>query len=161
MVGIALTNGYFYQLTKEMGDSSTIEAVGGTMSSACMSTVPYAPIPRHIQRVMTSLMKAALQAIHGQKTPVLVVKQFERKNSYLDEGIEMREVETTYYFDNGVIIKNTIEQDDIPSENRCPECWISYSVIDTAGINIQPLNKLFHNHSQEQFWLKMHSNKLI
>ncbi|MGI0119828.1 hypothetical protein [Zooshikella sp. RANM57] len=108
-----------------------------------------------------NLLSHYIQAIHGQKTPASIVKQSESKNSYLDEGVEVKEVETTYYFDNGVIIKNTIEQDTIPSDNVCPECWISYSVIDTAGINIQPLNKLFHNHCQEQFWLKMHSNKQV
>ncbi|MGI0119826.1 aconitase X [Zooshikella sp. RANM57] len=48
-----------YQLAKEMGYSSTIEAAGGTLASACMSTVPDAPIPHPIQRVMTSSMKAA------------------------------------------------------------------------------------------------------
>lgn len=96
-----------------------------------------------------------IKAIHGQETNALIAKEHMRNNSYTDGGIEINEMETTYYFDNEVVICYKIEQDNVPSEQLCEECWISYEVLDAGQQQITPIRKTFHNACQESFWLKM------
>ncbi len=79
-----------------------------------------------------------IKAIHGQETNALIAKEHMRNNSYTDGGIEINEMVTTYYFDNEVVIRYKIEQDNVPSEQLCEECWISYEVLDAGQQQITP-----------------------
>jgi len=98
---------------------------------------------------------AYIKAIHDQESDVSIAKTRNKTNSYLDGDIEVNEKETTYYYDNGVVIRYKIERDNAPSELLCEECWISYEVVDSGQQLIKPRRKTFHNTCQETFWLKM------
>ncbi len=96
-----------------------------------------------------------INAIHQQKSVVSIINKSTKTNSYLDDEIEVNEMETIYYFDNGVEIRHKTEQDNAPSDLLCEECWISYEVIEPGQQQITPLRKTFCNACQEAFWLKM------
>jgi len=96
-----------------------------------------------------------IKAIHGQETKASIVNEQAKTNSYHDGDIEVNEKETTYYYDNGVVIRYKIERDNAPSELLCEECWISYEVVNSGQQEIKPRRKTFHNTCQESFWLKM------
>ncbi len=75
------------------------------------------------------------------------------------ESDDLAEVETVtkeWLHDSGVVIRCTNELEAIQHPNTvCPERWICWEVIDTAGKEIRPLKKNFHNICQESFWLNM------
>lgn len=96
-----------------------------------------------------------INSIHKQTTPVSIIDKSTKTNSYIDDEIEVNETETTYYFDNGVMIRHKTEQDNAPSDQLCEECWISYEVVEPGEQQISPLRKTFCNACQEAFWLKM------
>lgn len=96
-----------------------------------------------------------IKAIHNQTSVVSVVSESHKAGGYIDEGIEVNEVEKTYHFDNGVVIKHKVEQDNLSSDQLCDECWISYDVMDFNQLTITPQRKIFYNRCQESFWLKM------
>ncbi|MCW8330944.1 hypothetical protein MD588_19300 [Photobacterium sp. SDRW27] len=96
-----------------------------------------------------------IKAIHKQETDVPIIEQQTKTNRYPDGDIEVSEKETTYYYENGVVIRYKIERDNAPSELLCEECWISYEVVDSAQQDIKPRRKTFHNTCQETFWLRM------
>lgn len=96
-----------------------------------------------------------IKAIHQQASPATITRQQSEHYSEHDEsGTVIRHQITTYWFANDVVIRHQTEQDEAPSELICAECWISYRVI-ASPIPITPSSKLFHNHCQERFWLKM------
>ncbi|PSW05474.1 hypothetical protein [Photobacterium lipolyticum] len=101
-----------------------------------------------------------IKAIHKKQTSVSIINKHTKTSSYIDDEIEVNEKETTYYFDNGVVIRYKTERDNVPSELLCEECWISYEVVDLGQQMITPLRKIFHNTCQETFWLKMQVHAL-
>ena len=48
-----------YALADRMGYAGTIEAAGGVFASACMATIPQAPIPEGVRKIATTSFKAA------------------------------------------------------------------------------------------------------
>lgn len=102
-----------------------------------------------------------IKAIHGHETNALIANEHMRKNSYTDDGVEINEMETTYYYDNGVVIRYKIERDNVPTEQLCEECWISYEVLDSGPQQITPVRKIFYNSCQESFWLKMQASQTV
>lgn len=96
-----------------------------------------------------------IKAIHRQTSPVTLTRQQSEGYSEQDEsGTVIRHQITTYWFADEVVIRYQTEQDETPCEQLCGECWISYRVI-SSPIPITPSSKLFHNHCQERYWLKM------
>ncbi|QYK14832.1 hypothetical protein K0I63_01305 [Shewanella rhizosphaerae] len=99
-----------------------------------------------------------IKAIHHQASDVAIIDKLTKTNRYCDDGVQSNEEETSYRFDNGVVIRHRVERDNAPSELLCEECWISYEVIDSAQYSITPCRKTFHNACQESFWLKMQAS---
>lgn len=101
---------------------------------------------------------AYVSAIHQLSSPMQIVRQEATHTYWLDQGFTVNKTETTYWFANGAVIRQTIEQDDFPTEQACMECWIDYQVLspsDAAPI-ITPQHQGFSNACREQFWLKYH-----
>ena len=98
-----------------------------------------------------------IKAINKRKSVVSIVSESQKNGSYIDDEVEVNEVEKTYHFSNGVVIKHKIERDNAPSDLLCEECWISYEVVNPSHQQITPLRKTFYNTCQESFWLKMQS----
>lgn len=97
-------------------------------------------------------------AIHQHSSPVRIVQQTSEHERWIDQGFEVSRERTVYVFDNGVVISREVEQDQFPSELACAECWISYCVLDDAGLpHIQPQQKSFANACRESFWLAYHT----
>ncbi|HDG7905232.1 MULTISPECIES: hypothetical protein [Klebsiella] len=46
---------------------------------------------------------------------------------------------------------------ELPQQDAasCPECWIDWLVIDSAGLEVKPMRKQFYNLCQQSFWLAM------
>src|SRR5690242_7153009 len=94
-------------------------------------------------------------AIHHRSSPLTISDTTVERSSWMDRGFEVCKEVTSYHFDNGAVIRRTVEQDNFPSEAACAECWITYEVIATgntvAGIN--QARKVFENACRESFWL--------
>lgn len=90
---------------------------------------------------------------------IYVEKKATRRDSYQDSGVNVDVCEETYQFCDGVVLRRLVEIDDVcaalESEGVCAECWISYDVLDSAEIDVQPKRKVFSNTCQARFWLKM------
>ncbi|BCL76854.1 hypothetical protein JHS3_25900 [Jeongeupia sp. HS-3] len=97
-------------------------------------------------------------SILGQAAIPTIVAATTRSERWQDQGFEVRKVVTTYRFDNGAIIRRTVEQDDFPDAQACAECWIGYEVLvpGSAGAGITPARKSFDNACREAFWLAYH-----
>ncbi|WMB72688.1 hypothetical protein RA178_20125 [Shewanella oncorhynchi] len=95
-------------------------------------------------------------AIEGYPSPVYVVSQSNKQQTYHDDNVEICESITLYHFDNGVVISKLSEQDKqaYESDMVCEDYWLSYRVV-TAHIAISPQQKSFSNLCQQSFWLKM------
>ena len=101
-----------------------------------------------------------VSAIHGEPSAVAIVDHKVTQDSWLDQGFKVDRVETVYSFDNGVVIRHVVEQDQFPSDLACAECWISYEVIRQGSGNlVSPSKKSFDNACRETFWLKYHSEQ--
>ncbi|AUD58801.1 hypothetical protein AYJ58_04545 [Shewanella sp. Pdp11] len=102
-------------------------------------------------------------SIHGYPSLVSVVNQSSKSHSYQDNDLTIHEVETLYHFDNGVVICQQTEQDQLmletTSDNVCEDYWINYRVIVSSGIVISPQQKSFSNLCQQGFWLKMQRDR--
>ncbi|MGE6435474.1 hypothetical protein [Shewanella baltica] len=102
-------------------------------------------------------------AIHGYPSLVSVVNQSSKSHSYQDDDLTIHEVETLYHFDNGVVICQQTEQDQLmletASDSVCEDYWINYRVIASSGIVISPQQKSFSNLCQQGFWLKMQRDR--
>ncbi len=79
-------------------------------------------------------------------------------SSWQDQGFEVCKEATTYRFDNGVVIRRTVERDSFPSAAACAECWISYEVLSDGSLDnpVSPRRKTFENACRESFWLSYH-----
>ncbi|MRD72168.1 hypothetical protein GH865_02745 [Rhodocyclus tenuis] len=99
-----------------------------------------------------------VSAIHALSSPVAIVRQTQTAESWLDQGFEVRKETHTYCFDNGVIVRKTVEQDAFPSAAACAECWISYEVLgdSAAAMAIVPARQSFASTCRESFWLSYH-----
>jgi hypothetical protein len=81
-----------------------------------------------------------------------------QRESWLDQGFEVLKEDVIYVFNNGVKISRTMEQDLFPAELACAECFISYKVLDAAGLPLLPARQNFANTCREAFWIKYHSS---
>lgn len=99
-------------------------------------------------------------AVLGRTGPRVIVGRSAEKACWQDQGFDVREDVETYHFDNGVILRRTVEQDDFPAELACAECWITYEVLShgTTGIEVSPARKVFDNACREGFWLAYHTD---
>lgn len=98
-------------------------------------------------------------AIHRRASPVAIVGSAVAVSGWTDQGVEVTNEATDYRFDNGVVIRRSVEQDSVPSEAVCAECWITYDVLcnGTATANVLPARKTFENACRESFWLAYHT----
>ncbi|MEG0868952.1 MAG: hypothetical protein RSG77_18120, partial [Hafnia sp.] len=69
-----------------------------------------------------------------------------------DDLAEVETITMEWRHDSGVVIRctNELEATQYPN-NVCPECWICWEVIDSAGQDIRPMKKNFYNVCQESF----------
>ncbi|MDR3481461.1 MAG: hypothetical protein P4L91_12200 [Burkholderiaceae bacterium] len=91
---------------------------------------------------------------------VSIMRQETIKESWPDQGFEVRNEQTTYWFEDGAVIRRTVEQDTFPDDLACTESWITYEVImdsQSQGV-IEPLRKTFDNHCREAFWTRFHTS---
>ena len=101
-----------------------------------------------------------VSAIHGLGSPVRIRRRERTAERWEDQGFEVRKEITTYLFDNGVVIRRTVEQDDFPSDLACAECWICYEVLSPGSLESppRPARQTFSNACREAFWLKYHQD---
>ncbi|BDM65973.1 hypothetical protein NFHSH190041_34250 [Shewanella sp. NFH-SH190041] len=101
-----------------------------------------------------------ISAINQLPSVVSIDHQQQQQQCHTDSIGSLTETDTLYHFNNGVTVRCQIEQEDpatADSLQSCPECWISYHIGDSAGLNIHPASKQFYNRCQQTFWLKMQS----
>lgn len=95
----------------------------------------------------------------GHAGPRRIVHQTVERSAWQDQGCEVRKDVFTFQFDNGAILRRTVEQDDFPDEQQvCAECWITYEVV-RAGEGedgMDAVRKTFDNACREAFWLAYH-----
>ncbi|CAM3156446.1 hypothetical protein [Moritella viscosa] len=97
-----------------------------------------------------------IEAINGVDEKVRIVNKVITNNAYNDQGVTVTNFEALLSFSNGVILKHSIESDELPpSSEVCPEYWISYEVIDSSTESVSPMKKTFLSKCQESFWLKI------
>ena len=97
-------------------------------------------------------------AIHQKPGAAVISSQCVDYASWQDQGFEVRQEVKTYYFDNGVIIRRTLEQDAFPDDLACAECWITYEVLSggTDLLHVEPSRQVFDSVCRESFWLAYH-----
>jgi len=100
-----------------------------------------------------------IAAIHHRASPFAISDMTTTKSSWQDQGFEVSKEVTDYRFENGVVIRRTVEQDNFPSEAACAEIWIIYEVISKGSVegNISPARQVFENACREAFWLSYHT----
>lgn len=100
-----------------------------------------------------------IAAILGRASSQSVVDRVANTSVWQEQGFAVSTEVTDYRFENGVVIRRTVEQDDQPSEQACAECWITYEVIDqgSAATVIHPARVVFQNACRESFWLTYHT----
>lgn len=98
-------------------------------------------------------------AIHRRASPLAISDMTTETSSWHDQGFEVSKEVTDYRFDNGVVIRRTVEQDNFPSEAVCAEIWITYEVIAKGNVaaDISPPRQVFENACRESFWLSYHT----
>lgn len=93
--------------------------------------------------------------IHAVKNNVAVVCLEDRHVQ--DTLAEVESTSALWRHESGVTLRQICEQEMLPdSDNVCPECWISWEVVEDNGKAIWPRKKQFYNVCQEAFWLAMH-----
>ncbi|HEM7880006.1 hypothetical protein LGM58_20810 [Burkholderia contaminans] len=96
-------------------------------------------------------------AIHGLSGPVSIVSHTASHDRWTDDDVEVTRDETEYRFDNGAIVRRSVEQDRAPSDLLCAECWIDYDVLRHPDAQpIGPTRITFDNACRETFWLRYH-----
>ncbi|WP_158361703.1 RHS domain-containing protein [Burkholderia pyrrocinia] len=76
---------------------------------------------------------------------------------WTDDDVEVTRDETEYRFDNGAIVRRSVEQDRAPSDLLCAECWIDYDVLRHPDAQpVSPTRLTFDNACRETFWLRYH-----
>lgn len=98
--------------------------------------------------------------IQGKSSALVLLHCESHEHRYDDQGIMIDCRQSIFQFENGVCIKYCCESDEVADDEQiCPECWISYEVVDEpASISVHPKQKTFINYCQQDFWLRM--NKL-
>ncbi|MBV8045860.1 MAG: hypothetical protein JO171_01800 [Paludibacterium sp.] len=79
-----------------------------------------------------------------------------KTEAWRDQGFDVERETASYRFDDGVVIRRTVERDRFPSELACAECWITYEVLTQGAETVIPANKTFGNACRETFWLRYH-----
>lgn len=102
-----------------------------------------------------------IRCIHNQPSHLAISHQTSQQDCYLDGGIEITEQQSLYHFENGVVIRHNVEQDNALSDQACQECWISYEVVEQGEQRVRPASKTFYNVCQQSFWLKMQARAEI
>ncbi|KAB2966460.1 hypothetical protein [Zoogloea sp.] len=104
-----------------------------------------------------------IRAIHGKDSAVRIVCQALECSTWAEPDFEVRQEVTTYHFNNGVIVRRTLEEDSIASEAACTECWITYEVLpgSSISVNVQPSRRMFDSRCRESFWIRFHSEAAI
>lgn len=95
-------------------------------------------------------------AVLGKPAMVTIVRQESAEERWPDQGFMVTRRSTTFWFNNGVVLRRVIEQDDFPSDLACAECWIDYQLVSAADLDVQPARKSFDNTCRESFWLAYH-----
>lgn len=105
-------------------------------------------------------LSSYVTAIQGRTARPNIVEQASELTSWQDGGMGVSREVTDYRFENGVVIRRTVEQDDVPSDQVCAECWITYEVIDPGSVvaGISPARVVFPNACREAFWLAYHAD---
>jgi hypothetical protein len=97
-------------------------------------------------------------SIHGLPGPVAIVRQDVSRESWFEQDVEVQKEDVTFVFDNGAVIRRSIEWDRVTSDLLCAECWIDYEVIThPSGLRIHPASQRFDNVCRETFWLRYHT----
>jgi hypothetical protein len=96
-----------------------------------------------------------VSAIHHLSSAVSIVREEVKTENWLDQNFEVTKTVAIYWFDNGVIISQTVEKDSFPSDLACAESWIIYEVLaeDNLPSRITPSRQVFENTCRESFWL--------
>jgi hypothetical protein len=113
-----------------------------------------------LEPVIMERLSTYVAAIHRQASPITISDETVEKSSWQDQGFDVSKEVTEYRFDNGVVIRRTVEEDNVPSEAACSEVWITYEVISTGHLvaDISPSRQVFENACRESFWLKYHTS---
>lgn len=99
-----------------------------------------------------------ISASKSNKSTLKIINTTSYDHSFKDDLSMIDSKEIIIEFANGVTLKKTIETDKNEEVNDalCSECWIDYEIIsEPYNINIHPKKKIFTNHCQEDFWLKL------
>jgi hypothetical protein len=112
-------------------------------------------LPRHIMQKLAEYIAAML----GRTSSQSVIDRVASTSAWQEPGFAVSIEVADYRFENGVVIRRTVEQDDQPSEQACAECWITYEVIDHGSVatGISPARVVFQNACRESFWLAYHT----
>ncbi|TKB49806.1 hypothetical protein FCL40_06505 [Ferrimonas sediminicola] len=101
-------------------------------------------------------LSSYIRAIQCGSGVVSLTGQVETLADHRDELAQVQVRECRYRFSNGVQLLYRCEEELTDcAESMCPECWLSYRVVDPRGLTIRPMEKSFSNRCQQQFWLKM------
>ncbi|MBS0355922.1 MAG: hypothetical protein JSR83_18710 [Proteobacteria bacterium] len=116
--------------------------------------LPFSPM-----NTPTDVLHAYVSAILDKPSPLVISGTTVERSSWLDQGFEVTKEVTDYAFNNGAVIRRTVEQDNFPCESACAEVWITYEVISSGDValGISPQCKTFENACRESFWLAYHS----
>lgn len=108
---------------------------------------------------MEAKLSSYVAAIHRRPGSPAIAARSTAASCWQDQGFEVSKQVTDYRFENGVVVRRTVEQDDFPSEAACAEVWITYEVISNGNIaaDITPARKVFENACREAFWLSYHT----
>ena len=91
---------------------------------------------------------------------IAILRQETTKESWLDQGFEVHNEKTTYWFEDGTVIRRTVEQDTFPDDLACAESGITYEVIQNGQpqVAVEPMRKTFDNRCREVFWTRFHTS---
>ena len=109
-------------------------------------------------RFMSHLVEY-INAMHGAPSAATIIDTQSDLQSWLDQGYEVTRQEITCTFENSVVIRRLLEQDQFPADLACAECWISYEVLQqpSSTTPITPTRISFDNACREQFWRRYFS----
>jgi hypothetical protein len=97
-----------------------------------------------------------IAAILGRASPVHIREVERSTTTWPEEGFSVLQEVAIYRFSDGARLRRTTEQDSLPAEvEACPECWITYEVLDSAPA-ISPARIRFNSSCREAFWLRYH-----
>ncbi|MBV1841303.1 hypothetical protein [Photobacterium ganghwense] len=100
-------------------------------------------------------LSSYILAIHQPDARFAITNAVSHTRMEKEADIEVEEQETVYTFENGVVIRYTLENSTELTEQSCDECWVTYEVLDNLNL-VSPKRKTFYNRCQETFWLETH-----